>query len=89
MSRFYICVSLVALICMGIELNVLREKYRRLESESVKHYQMACTLSDIVRCSIDNGDTIAAELYKDLHDSIALYNVSFDAEELDTLYWCY
>lgn len=87
--RFYVCVSLLVLMCMGIELNVLRTKCDLAESQSAKYYEMACTLSDIVRYSIDHGDIVAEELYKSLHDEIDAYNVSFSAEELDTLYWQY
>ena len=88
----FICCALTFILGIAVGVGFFGHRsteYQKLLQEDIKHYQQACILSDIVRYSIDNGDTLAEQFYREVINKPELYNMSFKGEELDTLYWCY
>lgn len=85
----FICLLWWFILRMAFGCYIFGKKAECYKAQAEKYYQEACVLSDIVRASIDNGDTLADSMYTDLKINTRLYNVSFKGEELDTLYWCY
>lgn len=57
--------------------------------QNQKHYDAACILSDVIRASIDSGDSDLEELYYDTIYNLDCLNVNVSKEDMDNYYYCY
>ena len=89
----YICMLIITfMIGIAFGLGPLAQnsyEYMEMKTLSEKHWQEACILSDMVRYSIDNGDTLVEEFYASVRENPGDYNLKFKGEDLDSLVWCY